>query len=105
MSVLTSEVSRGAGGCWRSTHVRQLIRLIPAVVVTIAHKILGHTAAILAGELVGLTGLIRAALLIAAVPTVITAVTPNLRRAQKYIHIARQIPFHISLGLLSKRSQ
>lgn len=39
VSIVTSELSSGASGCWRVTHVLQLIRLIPAVIVAIADKV------------------------------------------------------------------
>lgn len=77
MSVVASEVSRRAGGCWCVAHVLQLIRLIPTVVVSIAHKVPGYTPAILAGELVLLACLVGAALLIAAVATVVASITPD----------------------------
>lgn len=76
VSVVTSELSRGAGGCGCVAHVLQLIRLVPTVIVAIADKVMGHTAAILAGELVLLARLVGAALLITAVPTIITSITP-----------------------------
>lgn len=80
MSIVTSELSRGAGRCWCVAHVLQLISLIPAVIVAIADKVMGHAAAVLAGELVLLARLIDAALLVTAVPAVITSVTPDFRR-------------------------
>lgn len=58
-------------------HVLQFIRLISAVVVSIAHKVPGYAPAILAGELVLLARLVGAALLIAAVATVVTSIAPD----------------------------
>lgn len=55
----------------------QLVRLVPAVIVTIADEVSRHAASVLAGELVLLTGLVGAALLVAAIPTVIPPVTPE----------------------------
>ena len=62
------------------THVLQLIRLVPTVVVAITDKVLGHTPAILAGELVLLAGLVGAALLVTAVAAVVTPIAPDFRR-------------------------
>lgn len=39
VTILTFELPRGAGGCWRVAHVLQLIGLIPAVVVAVADKV------------------------------------------------------------------
>lgn len=80
VSIVTSELSRGAGGCRCAAHVLQLIGIVPAVVVAIADKVVGHAAAILAGELVLLARLVGAALLVAAVPAVITSITPDVRK-------------------------
>lgn len=62
------------------THVLQLIRLVPTVIVAIADKVIGHTASVLAGELVLLARLVGAALLVTAVTAVITSITPDFRR-------------------------
>lgn len=78
MSIVTSELSRGAGGWWCEAHVLQLIRFVPTVIVSITDKVMGHTAAVLTGELVLLARLVGAALLVTAVPTVITPITPDL---------------------------
>lgn len=80
MSIFTSELCGGAGGCWRAAHVLQLIRLVTTVVVAVADKVMRHAAAVLAGELVLLARLVCAALLITAVPTVVTSITPDFRR-------------------------
>lgn len=77
MSIVASEVSKRAGGCWCVAHVLQLIRLIPTVVVSIARKVPGYAPAILAGELVLLTRLVGAALLIAAIATVVASIAPD----------------------------
>ncbi|TNN64427.1 hypothetical protein EYF80_025377 [Liparis tanakae] len=50
--VVTPELSRGAGGRRCVAHVLQLVGLIPTVVVAVAHKVVRHAAAVLAGELV-----------------------------------------------------
>jgi len=81
--VVTSELSRGAGGCWCVAHVLQLIGLIPTVIVAVAHKVQRHAAAVLAGELVLLTRLVGAALLVAAVSAVVTTIAPDFRRVRK----------------------
>lgn len=78
--IVTSELSRGAGGCRCAAHVLQLIGIVPAVVVAIADEVVGHAAAVLAGELVLLARLVGAALLVAAVPAVITSITPDVRK-------------------------
>lgn len=84
MSIVTSELSRGAGGGQRAAHVLQLIRLVSTVVVTIADKVMGNAAAVLAGELVLVARLVGAAPLIAGVPAVITSIAPDFRiRARK----------------------
>lgn len=80
MSVVASELSRGAGGRWRAAHVLQLIGLIATVVVAITDKVMGYAAAVLAGELVLLARLVGAALLITAVPTVVSSIAPSFRR-------------------------
>ncbi len=80
VSIVTSELSRGAGGCWCAAHVLQLIGLVPAVIVAIADKVVGHAAAVLAGVLVLLARLVGAALLVAAVPAVIASITPDFRK-------------------------
>lgn len=80
VSIVTSELSRRAGGCWCAAHVLQLIGLIPTVVVAITDKVMGHAPAILAGELVLLARLVGAALLVTAVPAVVTSITPDFRR-------------------------
>lgn len=80
VSIFTSEFSGGAGGLRGLAHVLQLIRLIPTVIVSITDKVVGHTAAVLACELVWLTGLVSAALLITAVSTVVAPVTPDFER-------------------------
>lgn len=89
MSIVTSKLCRGTGWCWCVAHVLQLVRLITTVVVPIADKVTGHAAAILAGELVLLAGLVGAALLITAIPAVITTITPDFRRSQKFTQISR----------------
>ena len=78
VSIVTSELSRRAGGWWCEAHVLQFIRLVPTVIVPITDKVMGHAAAILAGELVLLAGLVSAALLVTTIPTVITPITPDL---------------------------
>lgn len=80
VSIVTSELCRGAGGRWRAAHVLQLIGLVPAVIVAIADEVMGHAAAVLAGELVLLARLIGAALLVTAVPAVIPSIAPDFRR-------------------------
>lgn len=80
MSVVTSELSGRAGGRWRAAHVLQLVGLVATVVVAVADKVLGHTPAILAGELVLLAGLVGAALLVTAVAAVVTPIAPDFRR-------------------------
>ncbi len=60
-------------------HVLQLIRFIPAVIVAVADKVMGNAAAVLAGELVLLACLVGAALLVTAVPAVVTPITPDRR--------------------------
>lgn len=39
VTIVTSELLRGAGGCWCVAHVLQFIGLIPTVVVAIADKV------------------------------------------------------------------
>lgn len=74
MAVVAPELARRAGGGRRVAHVLQLIRLVAAVVVPVADKVVGHAAAVLAGELVLLARLVGAALLVAAVPAVVASV-------------------------------
>lgn len=74
VSVVTSELSGGAGGGRRVAHVLQLVGLVPAVVVSVADKVAGYAPAVLAGELVLLAGLVGAALLVAAVAAVVTPI-------------------------------
>lgn len=80
VSILTSELSRGAGRCWRAAHVLQLIGLVPTVIVAIADEVMGHAATILAGELVLLARLVGAALLVTAVPAVVSSIAPDFGR-------------------------
>lgn len=80
MAVVTPELSGGARGRRRVARVLQLIGLVPAVVVAVADEVVRHTAAVLTGELVLLTRLVGAALLVAAVPAVVAAVTPDFRQ-------------------------
>lgn len=80
VSIVTSELPWGAGRRWRVTHALQLIRLVTTVVVPITDEVVRDASAVLAGELVLLAGLVGAALLVAAVPAVITSITPDLRR-------------------------
>lgn len=77
VAVVTSELSRRASGSWCVAHVLQLIGLVPAVIVSIAYEVAGYAAAILAGELVLLAGLVGAAPLIAAVAAVVASVAPD----------------------------
>lgn len=86
VSIVTSELSRGAGGCRCVAHVLQLIGLVPAVIVAVADKVMGHTATVLAGELVLLARLVDAALLVTAVPAVIASVTPDFQRQNVNSH-------------------
>lgn len=79
VSIVTSELSGRAGGCWRVAHAFQLIGLVPTVVVSVAYKVAGYAAAILAGELVLLARLVGAALLVAAIAAVVTAIASDLR--------------------------
>lgn len=87
MSIVTPELCRGTCWCWCAAHVLQFIRLITTVIVPITDEVMGHTAAILAGELVLLAGLVGAALLIAAIPAVVTTITPDFSRPQKITQI------------------
>lgn len=80
VSIVASELAGGAGGCGSMAHVLQFIRLVPTVIITITNKVMGHTAAVLAGELVLLAGLVGAAPLVTAVPTIITSITPDKRQ-------------------------
>lgn len=105
VTILTFELPRGAGGCWRVAHVLQLIGLIPAVVVAVADKVTWHTAAVLAGELMLLARLVRAALLIAAVSTVVTAVAPDLKSKENELKFpVRLITDDIPAFLLTCKS-
>lgn len=79
VSTVTSELSRRAGGCWCVAHVFQLIRLIPTVIVSIAYKVAGNAAAILAGELVLLACLVGAALLVTAIAAIVTPIASDFR--------------------------
>lgn len=90
MSVVTPELPRGARGRWRAAQVVKLIGLVPAVVVPITYEVAGHTASVLTDELVLLTRLVGAALLVTAVPTVIPPVTP----ATKHISHSVCFPVH-----------
>lgn len=76
MAVVAPELGGRAGGRRRAAQVLQLVGLIPAVVVAVADEVVGHAAAVLAGELVLLARLVGAALLVAAVPTVVASVAP-----------------------------
>lgn len=82
MSVVTPELPGGARGRWRAAQVVKLIGLVPAVVVPITYEVAGHTASVLTDELVLLTRLVGAALLVTAVPTVIPPVTPAIKHNQ-----------------------
>lgn len=75
--VVTTEVSRWAGGRWSPAQVIQLVRFIPAVIVPVTEEIPRDAAPVLTGELVLLAWLIGAALFITAVSTIITTVTPS----------------------------
>lgn len=77
MPVVALELAGGAGGRRRVAHVLQLVRLVAAVVVAVADEVLGDAASVLAGELVLLAGLVGAALLVAAVATVVAPVAPG----------------------------
>lgn len=77
MAVVTPELSGRASGGRSPTQVVQLVGFVPTVIVTIADEVSRHAASVLAGELVLLTGLVGAALLVAAIPTVIPPVTPE----------------------------
>lgn len=85
VSILTPIVVRRAGRSWSPAQVFQLVRLIATVIITIAHEVLRDTATILTRELVLLTGLVCAALLITAVPTVVSSVTPNRTDAVQFL--------------------
>ena len=60
----------------------QLIRLVPTVIVPITDKVLGHTAAVLAGELVLLARQVGAALFVAAVAAVVAPIAPDFGEKQ-----------------------
>lgn len=77
VSVVTSELARRAGRRRRVAHVLQLVRVVAAVVVAVADEVVRHAAAVLTGELVLLARLVGAALLVAAVATVIAPIAPG----------------------------
>lgn len=82
VSIITPELSWGAGGGWSMTHVLQLVRLVPTVVVSVTNKVVGDAAPVLAGELVLLARQVGATLLIAAVSAVVSSITPGLRKKE-----------------------
>lgn len=105
VSIITYELSRGAGGWRRVAQVIQLIRLVATVIVPVTDKVVGHAASILAGELMLRAWLIGTTLLITAVPTVITSITPVNRRSavqRYYLSTWSMLVFHIARLQMSK---
>lgn len=91
MSVVTSELSGGAGRRGGVAHVLLLIGLVAAVVVPVAHEVVRHAAAVLTGELVLLAGLVGAALLVTAVAAVVAAITPDRKEESQESRTAGRI--------------